>query len=109
MNLNESHKIYLYLQKQVEKAEELKQPIQKYVVQQIKLLEQVHDEFVSSTLAKNKDLESNIEFIGVRIKQLQAIASLCRKIGLPTEKYDNQIREIRIKNLGADFVNQYYK
>ena len=109
MNLKLYHNQYIKLQQQVERAERLNQPIADLVKQQIKLLEETHDDFVKSALSKNKDLESNLEFSGVRIKQLQAIASLCRKIGLPTEKYDNQIREIRIRNLGVDFVNEYYK
>lgn len=109
MNLKASQNLYIQLQQQVEKAQKLNQPIDNFVKQQIKLLEETHDEFVSSALSKNKDLESDLSFTEIRIKQLQAIASLCKKIGLSTEKYDNQIREIRTKNLGADFVNERYK
>ena len=109
MNLKTSQNLYTQLQQQVEKAQKLNQPIDSFVKQQIKLLEETHDEFVSSALAKNKDLETDLGFTEIRIKQLQAIVSLCKKIGLPTEKYDNQIREIRIKNLGIDFVNERYK
>ena len=109
MNLKTSQNLYIQLQQQVEKAQKLNQPIDSFVKQQIKLLEETHDEFVSSALAKNKDIETDLGFTEIRIKQLQAIVSLCKKIGLPTEKYDNQIREIRIKNLGVDFVNERYK
>lgn len=109
MNLKTSQNLYIQLQQQVEKAQKLNQPIDSFVKQQIKLLEETHDEFVSSALAKNKDLETDLGFTEIRIKQLQAIVSLCKKIGLPTEKYDNQIHEIRIKNLGVDFVNERYK
>ena len=109
MNLEAAHEAYIQLQQQVERAEKLKQPIDSYVRQQIKLLEETHDEFVSSALSNNKNIENSISFAEVRIKQLQAIASLCKKIGLPTEKYDKQIREIRIKHLGVDIVKEYYK
>ena len=109
MDLEASQKLYIQLQRQVEKAQKANQPIEELVRQQIKLLENTHDEFVFSALAKNKDLETDLGFTEIRIKQLQAIVSLCKKIGLPTEKYDNQIREIRIKNLGVDFVNERYK
>ena len=109
MDIKASQKLYVELQQQVENAQKLNQPIDNFVKQQIKLLEETHDNFVSSALTKNKDLESDLGFTEVRIKQLQAIASLCKKIGLSTEKYDNQIREIRIKNLGVDFVKERYK
>ena len=108
MDIQTSRNLYIKLQKQVEIAQKLNQPIDNLVKQQIQLLEKVHDEFVSSTLAKNKDLEFNLDFAGTRIKQLQAIASLCKKIGLPTDKYENQIREIRIQTLGVDFVKKHY-
>ncbi|MBO7672370.1 hypothetical protein J6S88_03065 [bacterium] len=109
MKLEILQKTYTKLQQQVEKAERLNQPIEHLVKQQIKILEEVHDEYVSSALAQNKNIENSLDFIGTKIKQLQAIASLCKKIGLPTEKYDKQIREIRIKSLGVDFVNERYK
>lgn len=109
MDFEASHKLYIQLQNQVENAQKLKQPIDQFVKQQIKLLEKTHDEFVSSALSKNADIENDLRFTDVCIKQLQAIASLCKKIGLPTEKYDNKIREIRIRNLGVDFVNERYK
>jgi hypothetical protein len=104
MDLKATQKLYMQLEQQVEKAKELHQPIENLVQKQIKLLEETHDNFVSETLKNNKELENSIDFAGMRIKQLQAIASLCKKIGLSTEKYDKQIREIRIKTFGVDFV-----
>jgi len=109
MNTNVSQKIFQQLQEQVNKANKLNKPIEPYVKQQITLLEEVHDNFVQGALTKNKDLADDLNFAEVQIKQLQAIASLCKKIGLSTEKYDNKIREIRIQHLGADFVAQHYK
>ncbi len=109
MDSKVAQKIYLKLQYQVETAQRLRQPIDIYVQQQIKLLEEVHDSFVKNALSKNADLERDLRFAEVRIKQLQAIASLCKKIGLSTQKYDDKIREIRISHLGADFVKERYK
>ena len=108
MNFDKLQTIYIQLQRQVENAEKAHLPIKSLVLQQIKLLEQTHDSFVKSALSKNKDLINDIGFSGVIIKQLQAICSLCKKIGLSTEKYDKQIRDIRIRNLGEDFVNKNY-
>ena len=87
MDLKATQKIYMQLEQQVEKAQKLNQPIKSLVQKQIKLLEETHDNFVSETLKNNKDLADSMDFAGVRIKQLQAIASLCKKIGLPTDEY----------------------
>jgi hypothetical protein len=109
MDLKATQKLYMQLEQQVEKAQKSNQPIENLVQKQIKLLEETHDDFVSEALKNNKDLENSIDFAGVRIKQLQVIASLCKKIGLPADKYEQKIHEIRVKSLGADFVKEYYK
>ena len=108
MDLKASQKIFNQLEAQITEAKKLNKPFDSYVKQQIKLLEKVHDDFVSSSTKKDKDVIYNLDFVNVQIKQLQAISSLCRKIGLPTDKYDNKIREIRINNLGAEFVKERY-
>lgn len=104
-----AQKLYLQLQQKVETAQKLNKPVEGYIKQQIKLLEEVHDNFVKNALEKNSDLVNNLGFSEIRIKQLQAIISLCKKIGIPTEKYENRIREIRVYHLGADFVKERYK
>ena len=100
-----AQKIYMNLEKQVEQAQKTNKPIDSFVKQQIKLLEEVHDDFVSDSM-KDEALQNSIDIAGVKIKQLQAIASLCKKIGLSTQKYDNKIREIREQFFGADFVKE---
>lgn len=105
MNLKASQNLYIQLQQQVEKAQKLNQPIDNFVKQQIKLLEETHDEFVSSALSKNKDLESDLSFTEIRIKQLQAIASLCKKIGLSTEKF---VQKISVQILSTKDTNNFY-
>ena len=104
------YKLQLYktLQSQIEEATKLKQPITKFVRQQIRLLEDMHDEFVSSTLKKDKSLTNNLNFAQIQIKQLQAISALCKKIGLPTEKYDKKIHTIRVNILGEDLANEHF-
>lgn len=103
-----AHKVYLQLQQKVETAQKLNKPVDDYIKQQIKLLEEVHDGFEKNALEKNADLVNDLGFAEIRIKQLQAISSLCKKIGLPTNKYEAKIREIRVYHLGADFVKERY-
>ena len=108
MNLKATQKLYNQLETQIIEAKKSNKPFESFVKQQIKLLENVHDDFVSSSISKDANIQENIHFANMQIKQLQAIASLCQKIGLSTEKYDNKIREIRIRHLGVDFVKEHY-
>lgn len=108
MDLKATQKIYHQLECKIQEAQKLNKPFDSYVKQQIKLLEEVHDNFVKSSSSENNTRETVIDIAGTQIKQLQVIAALCKKIGLPTEKYENKIREIRIRDLGADFVKERY-
>lgn len=109
MDLKLQQKTYFMLEEKIKQAVIKKQPIEAFVKEQIKLLESVHDNFVSEAKKNNPDVINNFKFDEIRIKQLQAIMSLCEKIGLPTEKYSKQIHEIRVKRFGADFVKENFK
>lgn len=104
-----SQELFMQLQKQVERAEKLNQPIENLVKQQISLLEEVHDTFVKKAIRSNKHIKNDLGFAEIQIKQLQAISSLCKKIGLSTDKYEKKIHELRIFHLGADFTHQQYE
>ena len=108
MDLKATQKVYNQLEKQILEAQKSHKPIDSYVKKQIEILEEVHDDYIASATLKRPDIQDNINFANVQIKQLQAIASLCKKIGLSTEKYDNKIKEIRMRYLGADFVKERY-
>ena len=108
MNLKLSQKMYFKLEEQIKQAQKQGLPIEKYVQQQIKLLEEVHDDFVAQGVKKIKALSDEVDFDETKIKQLQAIASLCKKIGLPTEKYEKQIFDIRANRFGAEFVRKNF-
>jgi len=106
MNISESQKIFMELQNKINKAEKSKQPIEHFVKQQIKILESIHDSF--SKTSKSNTIQEHIAISETKIKQLYVIINLCKKIGLPTNKYEEKIRQIRIKDLGAEFVKQNF-
>lgn len=101
--LNNVQKTFLHLQQQIDKAEKLKQPINDLVKQQIDLLEKAHDYFVKTANERNITSQNSLNFAEVQINQLQSIISLCKKIGLPTEKYDKKITQIQKDHLGVWF------
>ena len=101
--INNTQKLFLQIQKQIDMAEQFKKPIDGLVKQQIDLLEKAHDDFVNAAKEKNITSQNNLNFAKLQIKQLSAISSLCKKIGLPTDKYDEKIVQIQKDNLGVWF------
>ena len=80
--------------RQVKEAEIYKKPIDKLVLQQIKVMEEHHDEFVKEA---NKLGVDNLERARIEIKLYSMMKAWANKINLSTEKYDNAMNEIRAK------------
>lgn len=101
--INNAQKLFLQLQKQIDNAEQFKKPIDGFVKQQIDLLEKAHDYFVKTANERNITSQNNLSFAEMQINQLQSIISLCKKIGLPTDKYEEKITQIQKDHLGVWF------
>jgi ferritin-like metal-binding protein YciE len=86
------------IMQQVLAAQKANKPIDGLVKQQIKVMEEHHDEFVKEAVELGID---NLERAKIEIKLYANIKAWAKKIGLPTEKYDNAILEIQ-KRFGAD-------
>lgn len=80
--------------RQVKEAEIYKKPIDKLVLQQIKVMEEHHDEFVKEA---NKLGVDNLERARIEIKLYSMMKAWANKINLSTEKYDKAMNEIRAK------------
>ena len=91
--------------KQVMEAEKLRQPIEGLVREQIRIMESHHDEFVKQATDEGID---NLSRAKIEISLYNNIRVWANKIGLSTEKYDNAIREIRVKFLGEHDTKKYY-
>ncbi|MBR6099448.1 hypothetical protein IKP85_06845 [bacterium] len=85
------------IMQQVLAAQKANKPIDGLVKQQIRIMEEHHDEFVKEAIEAGVD---NIERAKIEIKLYSNIKAWANKIGLPTEKYDNAIKEIQ-KRFGA--------
>ena len=95
------------LQKLVEKAELENRPIAEYVKKQIQVLQNSHDEFVKMAKAEGYDMDS--QRVGdIRVRQYAAMRQLAKKIGLPVDKYDEVIKEIRIKMFGEENYKRFF-
>ena len=81
------------------------QPIDGLVKEQIAIMEQNHDAFVKQAEEEGID---NIARGRVEVQLYTNIITWAKKIGLPTDKYEKAIRDIRVKFLGEENTKKYY-
>ena len=91
--------------KQIIEREKNNQPIEHLVKEQIAIMEQNHDAFVKQAQEEGID---NIGRARIEVQLYSNIIAWAKKIGLPTEKYENAIRDIRVKFLGEENTKKYY-
>lgn len=78
-------------------------------IKQIELLEKAHNEFIERSIAKGYDLSTNLDVLEIELKQFSAMKQIAKKINVPTLKYDNYIKEARIRVLGKEVTETYFK
>ncbi len=97
-----------YLQKQIDAAKLQNQPIDRYVKKQISFLQDAHDEFIKR--AENEGYDLNSPTVGsIEIQQFSAMKNLAKQIGIPYEKYDRMIHDVRVRVFGEKGVKEYFQ
>ena len=108
IKMNKSTELFNLIQKKMEKAIADNKPIDHYVKKQIQLLQEAHDEFIST--AKFKCFDMQIPQVGeIEIQQLSAMKALAQKIGLPVEEYDELIKNVKIRILGEENYKKFFE
>lgn len=103
-----TEKFFIKLQQKIETAQKENKPIKNLVKQQIKLLQEAHDEFVLN--AKNREYDHSDPIVGeIEIRQYSAMKQLARKIGLPLEEYDELIKNVKIRVLGEENYKRFFE
>ena len=90
---------------QIKEAERLKKPIEALVKEHINLLEEFHDVFV-----KNAE-ERNFDFVTKTTGEVQIydiIRTWAKKIGLPIDKYNKKIFELRSSIFGEEATRKNF-
>ncbi len=95
------------LQKQIEEAQRLNKPFDKYVKKQIDLLKDAHDEFVKTAQAEGYEL-TNPRVGEIEVKQIASMKQLAQQIGLPVEEYDEMIKAVRIRVFGEANYEKFF-
>ena len=108
IKMNKSTELFNLIQKKMEKAIAENKPIDHYVKKQIQLLQEAHDEFISTAKFKGFDMQSP-QFGEIEIQQFSAMKALAQKIGLPVEEYDELIKNVKIRILGEENYKKFFE
>ena len=77
-------------------------------IEQIKILESAHDEFINQAKEKGYDLATNLDILEIEIKQYSAMKQIALKIGTSVKEYDKKIKDARIRVYGKDATNEIF-
>lgn len=92
---------------QIERAKENDMPIKPYVLRQINVLRNCHDDFV--TRAQNLGYRlSDVSVVEIEIEQFVKMKELAQSINLPTDEYDNLIKDARIRVFGEENYKNFF-
>lgn len=95
-----------FLEEKIKLAEQNGQPIEKYILREIEILQQAIDTFVEQ--AKERNNLDEFDIGEVEIKQYATMRQLAQKINYPTEKFDTAIKNIKIKLFGEEGYNNFF-
>lgn len=96
------------LEEDVKTAQAEGRPIDEYVLQQIKILHEAHDEFISEALANGYSLD-NWKVGEIEVRQYSAMKQLAEKIGQPTDKYDKLIKDVQVRVFGEENYKRFFE
>ncbi|MGN0031036.1 MAG: hypothetical protein ACI37Q_03680 [Candidatus Gastranaerophilaceae bacterium] len=102
-----NHDYFNRLQLKIEQAQADNKPFLHYVKRQLELLEEAHDEFVAK--AQKEGFDINAPKVGeIEVQQYSAMRALAEKWGLPSEKYDNLIKNVQIRIFGKENYENFF-
>jgi len=103
-----SKKMFQFLQNKIDEAQKQNQPVNDYVRKQIEVLQDAHDEFVATAKKQGYDMK-NPKVGDIEVQQYSAMKQLAQKIGLPVEKYDDLIKDVRIRIFGEENYKRFFE
>ncbi len=95
------------LEREIERAQAQGKSINKYVMRQIEILQNAINVFMKQMKKENR-LE-DVQVAEIEIRQYAMMRELAKRINEPTKKYDDKIKQIRIRLFGDDNYNLLFK
>lgn len=95
------------LEEQIKQAEKNGEPIDKFVLREIDILQETIDLFMENMKAQGRTNEINIAEIEIR--QYAAMKQLAQKINKPCDVYDNKIKQAKIRIFGEENYKNFFE
>lgn len=95
------------LQEEIEKAKLEKRPFEHLIIQQIQILKDVHKEFISKALAEGYSLK-HPRLGEIEVRQFTEMKVLAKKANLPTNEYDELIKQVKIRVFGEENYENFF-
>lgn len=80
--------------------------INRFVLREIEILQNTLDTFLKQMDAAGR--KNDIQIAEIEIRQYAAMRQLAQKIGAPTEKYDDLIRQVKIRIFGEENYENFF-
>lgn len=96
------------LQKLIDEAIKNNEPYKRYVKEQIELLKIADYEFIEQARKEGYDVVHDPKVGEIRVRQYAAMKQLAMKIGLPVERYDEEIKKIQIGVFGEENYKRFF-
>lgn len=94
--------------KKIEEAEAKGEFPKDLYQQQLDMIQNAHDEFIVEAKEKGYDINSNLKIAEIEIAQFATMRDIAKKLGQPTDKYTNAIKETRIRILGEEAYKEFF-
>lgn len=95
------------LEQKINQAQASGKPIKQYVLRQIEILQNAIDIFHKQMAQENR--AEDVQVAEIEIRHYAMMRELAKKINEPTKKYDDAIKNIRIKIFGAENYKLFFK
>ena len=105
MNNNENELVEL--EQKIKLAEKKGLPVKDFILREIELLEQSIEQFVAQM--EKEDRLNDVNIASIEIRQYATIRELAKKINVPYEKYDNLIKNVKIRIFGEENYDKFFE
>lgn len=97
-----------YLEHKIKEAEANNEPIDSYIKHEIQWLQNELNTFLQISKEQGKDIETDFDIAEVEIKQYAAMKQLAQKASLPTEPYDELIKQVQVRIFGQENYKNFF-
>lgn len=95
-----------FLEQEIKRAKSKGESVEKYILREIEILKNTISKFLETMESQGRLSDPNTVYIEIR--QYTKIKELAEKVNLPTQEYDDLIKEAQCKVLGEKNWNIFF-